>query len=327
MTRGQAYNRNRSEMPKNGDIMTAEMTLIDYILVWMEVFKVNTVRASTYDRLMTSYYALKAYAIAYMPIGDITFMDIQRYLNELVESGYALSSIKKQLRIVTSPLKRAASMKIIGCDPSVGVKLPLREAVKKEIKEVSAYNADELALLNTIFDETEDVGYLCCAFMIETGLRAGEALALKWSCVDLKTRKVSVEATVVNLANKKQSYVQNAPKSRSSARTIPLTDKAVTILCRLKEICKYEWVFGCEKTHLSYEQLRYRTQKLCKAAGVEYRGEHIFRHSFATNCYYKGIDVKILSKLLGHADVNTTYNTYIHLYGDGFQDMYKALVG
>ena len=41
----------------------------------------------------------------------------------------------------------------------------------------------------------------------------------------------------------------------------------------------------------------------------------------------KGIDVKILSRLLGHADVNITYNLYIHLYGDGFDEMYEALVG
>ena len=42
--------------------------------------------------------------------------------------------------------------------------------------------------------------------------------------------------------------------------------------------------------------------------------------------YHKGIDVKILSKLLGHADVNITYNVYVHLYGDGFDEMYAAIV-
>ena len=52
------------------------------------------------------------------------------------------------------------------------------------------------------------------------------------------------------------------------------------------------------------------------------REEHVFRHTFATNGYYKGIDVKILSRLLGHADVNI----YVHLYGDRFDEMYSALV-
>ena len=51
----------------------------------------------------------------------------------------------------------------------------------------------------------------------------------------------------------------------------------------------------------------------------------ILEVTFATNCYYKVMDIKILSKLLGHADVNITYNIYVHLYGDGFEEMYEAL--
>lgn len=87
-----------------------------------------------------------------------------------------------------------------------------------------------------------------------------------------------------------------------------------------------EWVFADEEgERLSYEALRYQTQCACRAANIEYRGEHVFRHSFATNCYHKGMDIKILSKLLGHTDVNITYNLYIHLYGDGFDELAAAL--
>ena len=77
---------------------------------------------------------------------------------------------------------------------------------------------------------------------------------------------------------------------------------------------------------LTYEALRFLTQCLCKAAGVPYRGEHVFRHTFAMNCYHKRVDVRILSRLLGHADVNITYNICVHVYGDGFDEMYSALV-
>jgi integrase len=76
---------------------------------------------------------------------------------------------------------------------------------------------------------------------------------------------------------------------------------------------------------MEYPELVWGTKKLCKQANVPYKGEHVFRHTFATNCYYKGIDIKILSRLLGHSDVKITYNTYIDLYGDGFDDMYAAL--
>ena len=58
---------------------------------------------------------------------------------------------------------------------------------------------------------------------------------------------------------------------------------------------------------------------------VPHYGLHVWRHTFATNLYYKGVDVKILSKLLGHANTTITYNIYIHLYSDGFNDMMNAV--
>ncbi len=77
---------------------------------------------------------------------------------------------------------------------------------------------------------------------------------------------------------------------------------------------------------MSYEALRYQIQIACDQAGVPYKGQHVFRHTFATNCYYRGCDIKILSKLLGHSDVTVTYNTYIHLYGDALEEM-RSVVG
>ena len=121
--------------------------------------------------------------------------------------------------------------------------------------------------------------------------------------------------------------MQDGAKSEKSNRTVPLTPTAVRLLEGLEIERNSEWVFSYENgERLSYEAIRYQTIKACEEAEIEYRGEHVFRHTFATNCYHKGIDVKILSRLLGHADVNITYNLYIHLYGDGFDELYAALV-
>ena len=107
----------------------------------------------------------------------------------------------------------------------------------------------------------------------------------------------------------------------------PITPKAIQILQDLAEDAEGEWVFvNHDGERLSYEALRYQTRLLCKSVAVPYRGEHVFRHTFATNCYHRGVDVNILSRLLGHADTNITYNIYVHLYGDGFDEMYEALV-
>ena len=76
---------------------------------------------------------------------------------------------------------------------------------------------------------------------------------------------------------------------------------------------------------ISYFAVKYAMKQACKKAGIRYRSVHMLRHTFATNCYNRGCDVKILSKLLGHADVGITYNFYIHLYGDALEEMRKII--
>ena len=83
--------------------MNASISLTSYIAEWLATFKETTVKQSTYDRLLTSVKALEGYTIASMPIGEITCIDIQQYVNDLTKRGYGLSTIKKQMRIVTAP--------------------------------------------------------------------------------------------------------------------------------------------------------------------------------------------------------------------------------
>ena len=307
--------------------MEQTLTLSCYITEWMRTFKAYSVKQSTYDRLLTSAKALEGFQIASMPIGEITSVHIQKYVNELAEYGYGLSTIKKQMRIVTAPLKQAAALHQIPADPAVGIRLPTRENVKKDERAVEAYSPEEQEALFRVLDTNSRPGYAAIALMIETGLRVGEVLALRWKDVQIPRKRLAVRATVVRLANKKLSYVQESAKSASSNRTIPLTPRAIALLEHQQQEKINEWVFNnVDNERLSYEALRHQTRRLCEAAEVEYRGEHVFRHTFATNCYYKGVNVKVLSKLLGHADVNVTYNIYVHLYGDGFDEMYSALV-
>lgn len=309
---------------EEGDIKVNDtVTLMEFVDVWLETFKKNSVKPASYNRLEVSKNALLNYQIASMPIGKISFFDIQRYINQLVEAGYGISGIKKQARIVTSPLKQAAAMRIIAADPSIGIKLPIEENVKKPTKEIIAYTDEEQdRLFKEIKDNQSNIGYLAVVFMIETGIRSGELLALKWKDIQIDRNRMHIHATILYPTNNTKSVYQDSPKSKSSNRVIPLTPKAMAIL---KMLPRGEWVFSSKGERYSYKALMYNTKKLCKAAGVTYYGEHAFRHTFATNCYYKGIDVKILSRLMGHSSVNVTYNTYINLYGDGFDAMYAAL--
>jgi integrase len=305
--------------------MNGEMTLLRFVDMWMEIFKKNSVKSGTYGRLVTSRKALERYDIANKMIGEIDFFDIQKYINQIVEDGYSVGEVKKRMLIVTAPLKQAAAMRIISADPCVGLRMPSEDNVKKRKREIVAYTREEQEKIGlSVRLNPENVGYLAVLFMIETGIRSGELLALKWSDLQLERCRMHVHATIVNPMYNTASY-QDSPKSKSSNRILPLTPKALQILKSLVARRKTEWVFEQNGKRYTYQKLMYQTKKLCRESGIKYYGEHAFRHTFATNCYYKGIDVKILSRLMGHSSVQVTYNIYINLYGDGFDDMYAAL--
>ena len=270
--------------------MNKNIPLFEFIKLWLELFKRNEVKPATFDRLATSNDMLSKCDFGNMLICDISPFDIQRYMNDLIESGYSYSTIKKQFELVKASLRKAASLHVIDENPAGELAVPNKKIAKRKPREIKAYDKREQDRIGKVIAANSDNNrYLCIAFMIETGLRAGEALALKWSDVNTETHRCNVHATIGNPRDPRKSYVQDTPKTDSSIRTVPLI------------------------------------KRLCRIAGVQYLGAHVFRHTFATNCYYKGIDVKILSKLLGHSDVKVTLNTYINLYGDGFDDMYAAL--
>ena len=147
------------------------------------------------------------------------------------------------MRIVTAPLKQASALHIIPADPGVGIRLPSRYNVAKPEKIVEAYTAEEQTALLNVISSGRRTGYFAIMLMIETGLRVGEVLALRWRDVQLARKRIHVRNTVVRLANKKQSFVQDSVKSESSRRTIPLTPEAISILEQQYARRTGEWVF------------------------------------------------------------------------------------
>ena len=316
-------NYNFGEKPKRtGD----NMELIAYVRFWLENVKKLKVKPATFDRLVTSADALETYPIAHKVIMQITAEDCEAYVEEITHRGYALTTIKKQMLIVSAPLRYAYAHKQISYNPSVDLKPPSKANVQKAKKKVIAYDKGEQNKLRSILDTHARESYAAIDLMIETGLRPGEMLALNWEDVFLERKRIYVHQTMVNLANKKQSYVQEGAKSETSNRYVPLSPRAIQILGDLKVNKKHDYLFANQDgTRLSYESLRYQCQVACREAGVPYYGLHVFRHTFATNQFYKGTNVKILSQILGHSETSVTFNIYIHLYGDGFDEMLSAV--
>lgn len=291
---------------------------------WMWDYKRTSVRPTTYDRLGTSLKLMDKYPISTIVVDELTTDDIQKYVNKLLEDGYALSTIKKQLHLIGAFIEHTNIAGLLTRPIHKGVKLPSEESVKKHKREVIAYTKSQQKALKAVLARHDSPVYYAILIMLETGMRIGEVLALGWDDIDWRRRAVRIRKTVVRIVDKKRSYIQNTAKSYSSNRVIPLSKEAEDILKWMKDTddCVSDVIFHDENgTRLSYEAVRWWTQKACCEAGIPYYGQHVFRHTFATNCYERGCDVKMLSKLLGHSDVTITYNVYIHLFGDALEEM------
>ena len=295
---------------------------------WMVMYKQKSVKPSTYDRMLTSLKLMKSYDISWIEARNLTTSDIQDYINKLVDDNYALSTIKKQYHLIGAFVEYANLTDMITKPIHKGVRLPSESVVKKAKKDVFFYNADEQRNLKRILFRADSPAYNVVLIMLETGMRVGEALALCWSDIDWRRRAVRISKTVVRIADQKRSYVQQSAKSYTSNRTIPLSKEAFDLLTWMKKTDQTlsDFIFHDENgRRLSYEALRWWTKKACDEAGVPYYGQHVFRHTFASNCYQRGCDVKKLSKLLGHSDVTITYNVYIHLFGDELEELRSVL--
>ncbi|MDP4093375.1 MAG: site-specific integrase [Bacillota bacterium] len=138
--------------------------------------------------------------------------------------------------------------------------------------------------------------------------------------------------------NKKTRIVEGKPKTKKGNREIPLP---YSILHKLKEykngqleesillagIWKESGLVFTSEIGTSIEPRRLLSvfHKLLENGGLEKRGIHTLRHTFATRAIENGIDVKTLSELLGHEDVNTTLNLYVHSSEENKRDSMNKL--
>ncbi len=144
-----------------------------------------------------------------------------------------------------------------------------------------------------------------------TGLRIGELCALQWQDVSQTSVKVSKTLQRLSVETGKTALVFGEPKSMNSYRQIPIPDFLQQyIACFRKEEGYVLETKNRTPTEPRTLQAKFsRIAKSCRLEGVTF---HTLRHTFATRCVEAGFDLKSLSEILGHRDVKTTMNLYVH---------------
>lgn len=306
-----------------------------YMHTWLKTYKAPpNVRVSTYNRLCYTYKNVIKDGLANEDIRDISATDIQLYLNRLYAMADVGSSVKKKrYHLINACLTQAVLCGDIPSNPCACVKF--RNQPTRNEEQVKVFTPSEQKLLVAGLTEERKgrpryrMGW-AFVLILETGMRIGEAMALEWDDI-IRTPR----GTFLNI-NKNLSrdgcrpLLEPSPKTEAGKRKIPLNALAMEAITQLRAVA----VTGCpyimgSKTggYLSYRNMLTIFHNVCRDAGVPVLGIHSLRHTFATNCYNRKVDVKTLSKLLGHANTAITQDIYIHLFEEQFVDAMLRAVG
>lgn len=292
-----------------------EMLVDAWFDYWITV-KQRTVRANTIRNYRERYLKNIEPVIGSKMLKEVNTIHCQAIMNKMADEGYRTSTIYQARIALYNMLDYAYQNDVI-------LKNPCNKMVKSDIgrssrKKQALTIEQQRNFCTVIIGNTYEYQY---RFLLQTGLRTGEMVGLKWSDVDLDNRTLTVNRTMEYRYSTKEWRV-GEPKSKSGYRTIPLTNEAVEILKLQKlknrnfDVITMEWadtIFLCKKgtpvKNSTYDTMLF---KLCDKAGIERFSMHVLRHTFATRCIEAGMKPKTLQTILGHSNIGITMNLYVH---------------
>lgn len=302
-------------------------SLKEYIEKWLYEVKSNELKPSSLDRKeQTINYQILPY-LGDIEISKLSCDDIQYMINDLKDK-YSYSTIKKAYEALNACLKYAVKKRDLQYNPAECVVLP--KNLKRKKSDINYFNTDQIEKIKEEAERCYKTGKRVyrigeiIVFLLNTGMRIGEALALKWSDIDFENHKVNVRKNVVYVKERSKdlhnisgySYrEQTSTKTKSGSRIIPLNSASMKALISLKGLNgKYKFVFSTATGNRIYSRNVDRMfRSILKRCNIKETGIHALRHTFASQLFAKGVDVKTVSELLGHSEIGITYDTYIHL--------------
>ena len=193
---------------------------------------------------------------------------------------------------------------------------------KKKADEMLFWTKDEF---QTFIESMKDrpASYTVFMTMYYTGIREGELLALTPSDIDFEKKTLTVNKSYQRLG---REDIITTPKTPKSIRTIPIPDGLCTCLQEYMSHCyglqKDDRLFPYTKSFL-YHEMEYG----CKASGVKRIRVHDIRHSHASLLVEMGFSPLLIAERLGHEKVQTTMDTYSHLYPNKQVEVARQLDG
>lgn len=245
---------------------------------------------------------------------SVTEEDVQLLANEKIAGGLSRKSVHDILIVLNMVLVYAGRNGFMEYRP-MQIQLP----TKQKNDTVPTFTIEQQRILSKYLKDhpsSESIGLQICLF---SGLRIGEICALRWKNVDPVENIIRIRQTIQRIyiyddsGAKHTELVMDAPKSPDSIRDIPVPAELMRHLIPYKESAGDEaFVLSGKATPIEPRVYRTFYKRLLRRAGLPDVRFHALRHSFATRCIDSNCNYKTVSALLGHSNISTTLNLYVH---------------
>lgn len=244
---------------------------------------------------------------------EIEEAEVQAFVFRKLELGLSHKTIKDILIVLKMILKFGAKHKWLDYAP-FDIQYPtVRESQHIEVLSRS----DQKKIMNYIQEHFtfRNLGVYIC---LSSGMRIGEICALTWQDIDIENGIICVNQTiqriyVIEEGSRKTELILDTPKTKNSIREIPISKDLLRILKPFKKIVNPSF-FVLTNDAKPTEPRTYRSyyKNLMRNLQMPELKFHGLRHSFATRCIESNCDYKTVSVLLGHSNISTTLNLYVH---------------
>ena len=317
-----------ADVQKGMYIEGKSLKFTDFVEIWKRDYGSKELAPSTYKRYLG---ILESRIIPFFghfrvdkikPTDIMQFYDllskdtqiVRRKDNNGKKTGKPLSpkTILEHHRLLRAMLQKAVYWQMIVSNPAERVQAPKTKKPKRK------YYDDEQskALISGLMKLTEEQFKYKVAIILTifTGVRLGELMGLEWDDINFREGIVSINRSSQYLADK--GVFTKVPKTESSIRNIPIPDFLFEILQQYVQSHKIDpeayILTGKKISFREPRSIEYYFKKTLKKCQIEPLHFHCLRHTFATRCVELGFDMKTLSEILGHSNINTTLNRYVH---------------
>ena len=318
-----------------------EMTFEEWLKYWFETYSRRTVKHSTAVSYIGYINGHITPNIGSLMLSELNTDVLQRFINNqsdngsLKGGGLSPKTLQNMNRMIHKSLEKAIELDLIVKNYASFVEIPRIEEVEMRVLTVE----EQQLLENELKTSNEKLAF-GVYLSLTLGIRLGEVLGLRWSDIDTRKGIVHIRRTVNRLEKLDGSgteLVVGTPKSKNSLRDIPISEgycqKLMCYWARSSQIMRKppkdtDYLLRSAVGGPAEPKTMQKTfKRILKAAGVADANFHSLRHTFATRAIEKGADVKTLSVLLGHSDVNITLNRYAHVLDEQKRKTMNLLLG